>query len=103
MLGFNISQTNGRLSRPVTAETRWSSARHLEVALTGKRLKGTAVNTSGTPSPTDTSVSGETSEKHSRCVKNVAFIKWRKITLQAREKERFHICTAAVLTKRKQQ
>lgn len=77
----------------MAAETQWSSATHLEIIVTGKRLRVTAVNTTGTPSPTDTSVSKETdlywTKENGKDVKNVAFIQWSKINftfLQARRK-----------------
>lgn len=77
----------------MAAEIQWSSATHLEIIVTGKRLRVTAVNTTGTPSPTDTSVSKETdlywTKENGKDVKNVAFIQWSKINftfLQARRK-----------------
>ena len=55
-----VSQVSSKPPRLATAaETQWSSATHLEIIVTGKRLRVTAVNTTGTLSPTDTSVSKE--------------------------------------------
>lgn len=78
------SQPSSWLTRLVRAETQLSSARCLEITVTGRRSKVTAGNTTGTPSPADVSVRTAIYKRHGQCVKNVVFIKWNKISITSR-------------------